>query len=74
MAFSGDSDGKESTCKVGDPDSIPRLGRSPAERNGNTIPAFLPGEFHGYNSLMGYYPWDRKELDMIERLTITNQD
>ena len=74
MAFSGDSGGKESTCNVGDPGSIPGLGRSPAEGNGNTIPAFLPGEFQVYNSLMGYCPWDRKDLGMTERLTITNQD
>ena len=74
MAFSGDSDGKESTCNVGDPGLIPGLGRSPAEGNGNTISAFLPGEFHGHNSLTGYCPWDRKDLDMTERLKITNQD
>ena len=28
------SDGKESSCKTGDPGSIPRLGRAPGERNG----------------------------------------
>ena len=28
------SDGKESVCNVGDPGSIPRLGRYPGERNG----------------------------------------
>ena len=37
MAFSGDSDGKESICNVGDKGSIPGLGRSPAEGNGNTF-------------------------------------
>ena len=31
----GDSDGKESACHVGDPSSIPGLGRSPGEGNGN---------------------------------------
>ena len=29
---------------------------------------FLPGEFHGQRSLMGYSPWGRKELD-TERLS-----
>ena len=29
------SDSKESACSAGDPDSIPGLGRSPGERNGN---------------------------------------
>ena len=35
--FSGDSDGKESACNEGDPGSIPGLGRSPGEANGNTL-------------------------------------
>ena len=29
--------GKESVCSAGDPDSIPRLGRSPVEGNGNPL-------------------------------------
>ena len=29
ISFPGGSDGKESACDAGDPDSIPRLGRSP---------------------------------------------
>ena len=28
----------------------------------------LPGKFHGLRSLVGYSPWDPKELDMTERL------
>ena len=32
--FHGTSDGKESTCNVGDLGSIPELGRSPGEGNG----------------------------------------
>ena len=31
---SGGSGGKESACKLGDPGSIPGLGRSPGERKG----------------------------------------
>ena len=31
MGFSSDSDGKESTCSVGDLGLIPGLGRSPGE-------------------------------------------
>ena len=31
----GGSDGKESACRAGDLDSIPGLGRSPGEENGN---------------------------------------
>ena len=33
----GGSDGKESACNAGDPGSIPGLGRSPGEGNGNPL-------------------------------------
>ena len=35
--FPGGSDGKKSACYVGDLSSIPRLGRSPGEGNGNPL-------------------------------------
>ena len=35
--FPGGSDGKESACSAGDPGSIPGLGRSPGEGNGNPM-------------------------------------
>ena len=35
--FLGGLDDKESTCNAGDPGSIPGLGRSPGEGNGNTL-------------------------------------
>ena len=35
--FPGGSDGKESTCSTGDPGSIPGLGKSPGEWNGNPL-------------------------------------
>ena len=38
--FPGGSDGKESTCNVGDPGSIPGSGRSPGE--GNEYPLQYP--------------------------------
>ena len=42
----------------------PGLGRSPGGGNGN--PVFLPGEFHGQKSLVGYCPqakeWDTTEV------------
>ena len=34
MGFPGGSNNKESACNVGDPGSIPGLGRSPGEGNG----------------------------------------
>jgi len=33
-------------------------------------PVFLPGEFHGQRSLVGYGPWGCKELDTTEQLTL----
>ena len=35
--FPGGSDGKASACNVGDPGSIPGLGRSPGEGNSNPL-------------------------------------
>ena len=35
--FSGGSDGKASACNVGDPGSIPGLGRCPGEGNDNPL-------------------------------------
>jgi len=33
---------------------------------------FLPGEFQGQRSLVGYTPWGRRELDhMTEQLTLS---
>ena len=48
-------------ANAGDLGSIPGLGRSPGEGNGNPLPVFWPGEFYGR-----YSPWGRKESDMIE--------
>ena len=33
----GGSEGKESACNAGDPDSIPGLGRSPGREHGNPL-------------------------------------
>ena len=57
---------KVSAYSARDPDSIPGLGRSPGE--GKSTPVFLPGKFHGWRSLKGYSPWDRKEWDTTDRL------
>ena len=67
--FPGDSNSKESAYNAGDLGSIPGSGRFPREGNGLTTSVFWPGEFHGWRSLAGYSPWDRKESDRTERLT-----
>ena len=33
-------------------------------------PVFLPGEFHGQRSLVGYSSWGHKESDTTEQLTL----
>ena len=41
-------------------------------RKWQPIPVFLPGEFHGQRSLVGYSPWGCKESDMTDRFTHTH--
>ena len=45
---------------------IPGLGRSPSRRAWQPTLGFLPGEFQGQRSLVGYSPWRRRESDMTE--------
>ena len=40
----------------------------PRRRQWHTTPVFLPGESHGWRSLVGCSPWGRKESDRTERL------
>ena len=37
-------------------------------RKWQPTPVLLPGESHGWRSLVGYSPWGRKESDTAERL------
>ena len=41
----------------------------PQRRQWLPTPVFLPGEYHGQRSPVGYSPWDHKESDMAEQLT-----
>ena len=41
------------------------------EKAWQPTPVFLPGECHGQKSLASYSPWDHKESDMTERLTLS---
>ena len=46
---------------------VPSLGREdPLEKEWQPTPVYLPGESHGQRSLVGYSPWDCKELDTDE--------
>ena len=44
----------------------------PLEEEMATHSSILAGEFHGQRRLVGYSPWDHKELDKTERLTLWN--
>ena len=56
MGFPRYSHSKEPTSNVGDPGSIPGLGRSPGEREWQPTLVFLPEEFHGQSSLVFHSP------------------
>ena len=66
----GGSDGKVSARNAGDLRFYPWFGNIPWRREWQPTPIFLPGEFHGQQSLAGHNPWDYKELDMTRRLTL----
>ena len=60
---------KEFACNEGDLGSIPGLGSSSGEGNGNSL--YYSGKSHGQRSLAGYSPWGCKETDMTERLSLS---
>ena len=62
--FSGDSDGKESACNVGDLGFIPGLGRSPGTGKG------YPLQYSGLENSMDCMG-SCKELDMTEQLSLS---
>ena len=43
----------------------------PWRREQLPTPVFLPGEFHGQRSLVGYSPWGCRESDTTEQLTLS---
>ena len=49
-------------------------GKIPSKREWQPTLVFLLGEFQRQRSLMGYSPWDHKELDMTEQLTLSLRD
>ena len=60
----GGSDGKVSAHNVGDLGSIPVLGRSPGEGNGNPLQHSCLKNSMDWRA--GYSPWGHKEPDMTE--------
>ena len=64
--FPGGSDGKVSVYNAGDQGSIPGLGRSPGEGNGNPPQYYCLENPMDKRSLVGYRPWGHKESDTTE--------
>ena len=62
-----DSDGKESTCNMRDLGSIPGLGRSPGEGNGNPLQYFCLENSVDRGAWQASL-WGRKEMNTVERL------
>ena len=46
------------------------VGRIPWRREQQLTSVFLPEEFHGQRSLVGYSPWGHEESDTAEQLTL----
>ena len=61
MGVPGGSDDKESTCNEGNLGSIPGLGRSSGEGNGNPLQYPCLENPRRWRTLAGYSPWGRKE-------------
>ena len=70
LGFPGGSVGKESAYNAGDLSLIPGLGRSPGGGHSNPLQYACLENPHGQRSLAGYSPWDHKELDVTERLSL----
>ena len=46
----------------------PWVRKMPWRRKWQPTPVFLPGEFHGQRSLVGYSPWGHRELNVTKTL------
>ena len=47
----------------------PWVRKIPWRRKWQSTPVFLPGEFLGQRSLVGYSPWGHRVSDMTEQLS-----
>ena len=75
MGFPAGASGKEPACQCRRPKRCgfnPWVRKIPWRGAPQPTPAFLPGESSGQRSLAGYSPWGPKELDAIERLSLTH--
>ena len=73
MGFLHSSVGKESACNAGDPGSIPGLGRSPGEGNGNTLQYSCLENPMDRGAWWATSPWGRKSRTRLSAYTTTNE-
>ena len=69
LSFPGGSSGKEPACQRRRSQRCgfnPCVRKIPRRRPWQPTPVFLPEEFHGQRSLVGYRPWGRKGWDTTE--------
>ena len=61
--------GKESACQCRWCRFDSWMGKIPWGKKWQPIPVFLPGKSHGQRSLVGYSPWDCKQLETTWQLS-----
>ena len=66
--FPGGSVVKKPPANAGDLGSIPGLGRSPGEGNGNPLQYSCLGNPMGIRSLAGHSPWDTRHSSQKRRI------
>ena len=65
MDMDGSSDGKKICLQCRRLGFDPWVKKIPWRWEWLPISVFLPGEFHGQKSLVGYSPWGHKESDKL---------
>ena len=70
--FPGGSEVKASALQWGRPGFDAWVRKIPWRRKWQSNPVFLPEDFHGQRSPVGYSLWGHKESDMTEQLTDTH--
>ena len=70
--FPGSSDGKKICLQCNRLGLNPWVRKIPWRWKWQPTPIFLPEEFHGQGSLVGYSPWGCQESDKTERVTLSS--
>ena len=68
--FPGGSEDKASACNAGDPGSIPGLGKSLGEGNGNPLQYSCLENPMDIGAWQAYSPWGHKESDTTEQSVV----